>query len=122
MAFIETATIQLPGQVPFKRAVEIDQVLDPKNMPDYISGTFLPSSAEDGTQLIDDRDISGCTEANQQRCSMYFHESRSGYWFTVEAANRTPQRFKAMSLEINPATGKRGLESRSGANESVSDY
>jgi hypothetical protein len=104
MAFIEIVTIQVPGSMHFARKVDLDQKLDRVNMPDLITGSFLPSeNASEANQ--EDFQISSCSA--DQHCQMFFNDRRDGYRFTVTEGK--PQRFKAQSLGINPATGRHGL-------------
>jgi hypothetical protein len=91
------------GNRGFHATIRIDDLndLDPNDMPDRFCGAFLVYGDIDGERIVfSDRTGEGADPI------MYVNDRRDSYRFTMKNERNA---FVAESLDINPATGKRGL-------------
>jgi hypothetical protein len=101
-----TVLVQITGATQFQAEVEIDaDDLDPDMPTPHLTGTF---TRFDGYETIcktlvhTDRFDGGSSH------TMYLFDGRHGYTFTMPAPDS--ERFEAVSLSDNPATGLPGFK------------
>ena len=104
-----TVLVQITGATPFRADVEVEaDDLNPDTPPLHLTGTF---TRFDGYEAIckalvhTDRFDGGSSH------TMYLLDGRHGYRFMTMAAPDS-DRFEAVSLSVNPATGLPGFKKR----------
>jgi hypothetical protein len=101
-----TVLVQITGATQFQAEVEIDaDDLDPDTPPPYLTGTFTRFDGYDSickALVHTDRFDGGSSH------TMYLFDGRHGYRFTMAAPDS--ERFQAVSLSVNPATGLPGFK------------
>jgi len=102
-------SVEVEGGAPFRAKVRLDvDSLDPKHMPDRLSGVFteLPSAKADSLLanlgLHSDRTGGGSSHI------IFFGGGRDGYKFTMNSDKALD--FTAVHQGINPKTGRRGFK------------
>ena len=105
-----TVFVQITGAHQFRAEVEVDaEDLNPDTPPLHLTGTFVRFSGYEAISkalVHTDRFDGGSSH------TMYFFEGRHGYRFTMAAPDS--DRFEAVSMSVNPATGLPGSRRRPG--------